>query len=122
MTKIKRVKPILKSFNCPNCGASLDIKAVGITVSVVCKSCKSTIDANDPNLKILKKAGNVRKVIPDIPIGSKGVFAGYTYECIGFIQKRDGTYFWMEYLLYNPYVGFKWLVEKRPDSYLSILE
>ena len=35
-----------------------------------------------------------------------------TYELIGYVQKSDKTkvYFWEEYLLFNPYHGFRFLV------------
>lgn len=105
------IKPILKTFNCPSCGATLEIKAVGTTISVSCKSCKSIIDVNDPNYKIIANAKSKMTIEPIIPIGSKGTFSGKIYEVIGFMQRRDGTFYWREYLLFNPYLGFRWLTE-----------
>lgn len=108
----KQFKPVLKSFNCPNCGAALKITAVGVTVTVACYSCGSTIDANDPNYKIIKKSREAKAIgRPSIPIGSRGKISGNTYECIGFMVRHDGPYEWREYLLYNPYIGFRWLFE-----------
>lgn len=111
-------KPIIKAFNCPNCGTNLKVKAVGLSINVVCGSCHSQIDTNSPELEYLKSAQKLRKVKPCIRIGSRGTFSGKVYQCIGFMQKKDGSYYWREYLLYNPYVGFKWLVEV--DGHWSI--
>lgn len=115
------IRPVVKSFNCPNCGATLSITAVGVTLSVVCKSCRSIIDANDPNYKILAKAQHVRQAFqPYIPIGRRGTVSGKVFECIGYMERADGPYEWREYLLFNPYVGFRWLFEM--DGHWSILK
>ena len=51
---------------------------------------------------------------PLIPLGTTGTFAGTSYTVIGFLVRsvtEEGTvYRWQEYLLYNPSVGFRWLV------------
>ena len=48
-------------------------------------------------------------------LGSVAEFEGQQLTVIGFMTRSDefeGTrYFWQEYLLYNPAVGFRWLVE-----------
>lgn len=105
------IKPVLKSFNCPSCGATLDLKAVGISVSVACPSCRTLIDANNPSYQIIEKANNKKRIKPSIPLGSRGKLSGKVYEVIGFMERREGIYPWNEYLLYNPYIGFKWLSE-----------
>jgi hypothetical protein len=103
-------KPVVKSFNCPSCGAVLEITAVGMTLSVSCKSCGSILDASDPNFKLLKKYKRVRRQFY-IPLGTRGKIGGTTYECIGIMERRDGAYAWREYLLYNPYKRYRWLFE-----------
>ncbi len=113
-------KPVVKSFNCPHCGAVLTIKAVGLSVSVSCKSCHSLIDVNDPNYKILQVSAEKRKVVPVIPIGQRGVLGGNVYECIGFMERGELPYTWREYLLFNPYVGFTWLFEY--DGHWSLVK
>lgn len=109
--KAKLSKPVLKSFNCPNCGATLEIVAVGSTVSVSCNSCLSIIDTKDENYRLLAKAVGKKRVQPAIPIGTRGKFSGKVYEVIGFMQRRDSGFYWREYLLFNPYHGFRWLTE-----------
>ncbi len=101
------------AFNCPNCGANLNITAVGHTISVACHSCGSVIDTANENYQILSKVRSKQTCIPYIPIGSRGKLSGTKFEVIGFMQRCDytETYFWREYCLYNPYKGFYWLFE-----------
>lgn len=103
----------LKVFNCPNCGGEVTVRAVGQTVSVVCRSCGSIIDTTNEHHKILSKVAAKDKVLPLIPIGQRGKLHGVVWENIGFMQRADGSgmYRWREYLLHNPLRGFRWLTE-----------
>ncbi len=116
--KTDAVKPkasIRQIFQCPNCGASVKVTAVGSTVSVACGSCASVIDAKDPNHQILSKAAKNLRIPPVIPLGTRGKLHGTLWEVIGFMQRSDGSgiYHWREYLLFNPAQGFRWLVESQ---------
>src|SRR6185369_4622477 len=48
-------------------------------------------------------------------LGTKGTFRGDEFEVIGFLRRNikvEGVaYRWSEYLLFNPYIGFRWLTE-----------
>jgi hypothetical protein len=62
-------------------------------------------------------------VVPIIPIGTVGELLGVQYTVIGFMQRSvtfDQKYFWEEYLLYNPQVGFRWLV--RSDDHWNFVQ
>ncbi len=105
----------VKALNCPNCGAALTRRAMQHTISIVCESCLSVLDANDPNLQVLQKFEAGQRVQPLIPLGTRGKFHGDTYEVVGF-QVRTITvdaipYSWAEYLLFNPFKGFRYLTE-----------
>ena len=109
----KQTTPLGKSFSCPNCGAPLKITDFYRITTVACGSCQSIIDTTNENLAILQAASNLRSVQPYIPLGEKGKLFGTVWKCIGFLQKSDPSeqYFWKEYLLYNPYKGYRWLFE-----------
>jgi len=98
-------------FKCPSCGGSVSMLTPGLTAAVVCPYCGSTIDATNQNLQILSKANKKMKIKPLIPIGTAGKLFNAEWEVIGFMRRLDksGDYFWDEYLLYNPYKGFRWL-------------
>ncbi len=127
----KKVKSV-KSFNCPSCGAPIILRALGHSVTVVCGSCGSSVDANNENFKLLAEAKSKLKVEPLIPLGTRGKLRGTQWEVIGFMQRKglnplfsfskklaadDSTdesidgFVWSEYLLFNPTKGFRWLTE-----------
>ncbi len=103
-------KPQVKSLHCPNCGGPVAIRGFAHTLTVACEHCGSVLDAKDPGLKILQKASS-QPFKPLIPLGTRGKFGNDTWEVIGF-QVRSivgGPYTWDEYLLFNPYKGFRYL-------------
>jgi hypothetical protein len=108
--------PQVRALNCPGCGASLTIRSFSQAVTVVCDNCHSVLDAQDPRLTILQKFKvAVGEDPPLIPLGSRGTLRGTVYEAIGFQRRTirvDGIpYSWHEYVLFNPYKGFRYLTE-----------
>jgi len=109
-------KPQAKAVNCPNCGAAITLRSFQQAVTVVCDSCHSILDAKDPNLQILQRFEVATgESHPLIPLGTRGKMRGVDYEVIGFQRrsiKVEGIgYDWHEYLLFNPYKGFRYLTE-----------
>ena len=108
-------KVAARGLNCPSCGAALTVRAFEHTISVVCGSCQSVLDAKDPNLRVLQRFAQAKRVEPRIPLGTRGTWRGRPYEVIGFQRRTihvEGTpYSWDEYLLFNPYAGFRYLTE-----------
>jgi hypothetical protein len=109
--------PKVAGLNCPNCGAAIELRSFTNALSVVCQNCLSVLDARDPNLKILQQAQSKQRIVPDIPLGLRGTFAEGTFEAIGFQERttyEEGVaYSWFEYLLFNPYKGFRYLTVFR---------
>lgn len=102
-------------FKCPSCGGPVSMLTPGLSAAVVCTYCGSTIDATNKNLQVLSKADKKIKIKPLIPIGAKGSLLGTEWEVIGFMRRTDstGVYPWDEYLLFNPYRGFRWLTTEN---------
>src|SRR6266700_1178674 len=105
----------VKGLNCPSCGGPLTVRGFEHTVSVVCPQCLAVLNAKDPNLQILQKFNEKTRVTLLIPLGSRGSWQGTVYEVIGFQRRTIGsgteTYSWSEYLLFNPYKGFRYFTE-----------
>lgn len=103
----------IKVFQCPDCGASITIRAAGQTVTAVCGSCGAVIDSENENLKVVQKVASRTKTTQLIPLGQRGKVRGVLWEVIGYIDRCDESqiYFWGEYLLFNPSHGFRWLTE-----------
>lgn len=113
-------------MGCPNCGGPLELIAPDKTERVTCPNCNSLLDVNQGSLSYLKTL-NPAPNQPDFvaPIGAEGTFAGdVRFKIIGATVRSvtfDGIqYFWHEYLLYNPMVGFRWLVHS--DNHWNFVE
>ena len=108
--------PHVKAMNCPGCGAAISLRSFTQAVTVVCDSCHSILDAQDPQLKILQRFKKATGEDPPlIPLGSRGKIRGTPYEAVGFqrrtIHVEGIPYSWHEYVLFNPYKGFRYLTE-----------
>jgi len=113
-------------MGCPNCGGPLDLVAPDKAERVTCPNCDSLLDVNQGSLsyfKSLTPPANAPSFVA--PIGAEGTFPGdVKFKIIGALVRSvtfDGIqYFWHEYLLYNPMVGFRWLVHS--DNHWNFVE
>ena len=103
----------VKTLSCPNCDGTVEIHAVGISITAVCKYCGCVIDMSNENLKIIQTAANQQRKIT-LAIGSRATLFEVEWEVIGYMVrtvKGSGySYHWEEYLLFNPWQGFRFLV------------
>lgn len=109
-------------LSCPNCGGALALRAPDKTERVGCPNCASLLDVNQGQLSFLK-ALEPGVVKPVLELGSTGTIQGQELTVIGLLVrsvKFDKRYFWEEYLLYNPRIGFRWLV--CSDDHWSFVE
>ncbi len=98
---------------CPNCGGPVERRGFGYSITAVCPQCMTVLDASTPVLQILQKAEQAEsRRTPLIPLGTRGTIEGTQWETIGFQTRSDQEgYEWEEYLLFNPYKGFRYLVQ-----------
>lgn len=105
--------PKAKAIECPNCGGTVQIRTFGHALSAVCEQCLSVIDTKSPGLKILSRFQENFRVEPLIPLGTRGLIRGDKFEIAGFqdrfITVEGEQYHWQEYLLFNPFKGFRYL-------------
>ena len=114
------------AMNCPNCGGALSLAAPDKTERVACPYCSSLLDVNQGNLKFLhalKPSPSPHAFV--LPIGAEGVFKDdVKFKIIGAVVRsvtiEDVQYFWHEHLLYNPMIGFRWLVHS--DNHWNFVE
>jgi hypothetical protein len=113
-------------MGCPNCGGPLNLVAPDKAERVTCPNCDSLLDVNQGNLSYLH-ALTPAKDAPAfvLPVGAEGTFMGdVKFKIIGAVDRSvtfDGIkYHWHEYLLYNPMVGFRWLVHS--DNHWNFVE
>jgi hypothetical protein len=119
--EVRRVSAL--HLSCPQCGGALDLRAPDQTERVTCPNCGSLLDVSKGKLEFLKALGPPR-IAPIIPIGSVGKFGPDQLTVIGFMQRSvefEGVrYYWEEYLLYEPQIGFRWLV--RSDDHWNFVQ
>lgn len=102
------------ALSCPNCAAPLPLRLPDQAQRVTCNSCNSLLDASHGTLAYLSTlpSKNDRMLIPP---GTDGTLLGKAWTSIGYMQRacvvEGTTYPWEEYLLYNPELGFRWLVQ-----------
>lgn len=120
----RRVSSI--AMGCPNCGGPLELQAPDKSERVTCPNCDSLLDVNQGNLTYLK-ALNPLPFAPEfaLPVGAEGTFAGDAkFKILGAVVRSvtiDGVqYYWHEYLLYDPMIGFRWLVHS--DNHWNFVE
>jgi hypothetical protein len=92
------------------------LRALGQASSVVCEGCGSILDAKDPKLQIIQTFHRIVSSDPPlIPLGTRGKIRGTDYEVIGLERRTINVdlvdYHWHEYILFNPYKGFRYLTE-----------
>jgi hypothetical protein len=114
------------AMGCPNCGGPLELVAPDKAERVTCPNCNSLLDVNQGNLswfKTLTPPTNAPSFV--LQVGMEGTFSGDTkFKIIGAVVRSvmiEGIkYYWHEYLLYNPSIGFRWLVHS--DNHWNFVE
>lgn len=102
--------PAIKALSCPSCGGTINVKAAGYTVTVACIYCGSILDVANPQVRLITEYRQAMAEL-EIPLGTRGVLRGVEWEAIGYTRRSEhGSYPWDEYLLFNPYQGYRWLI------------
>ena len=110
-------------LNCTQCGGPLELRAPDQSLRVTCPNCGALLDVSHGRLEFMQ-ALQPPQTPPIIPIGSVGELEGVRQMVIGFMVRSvefEGVrYYWEEFLLYNPQIGFRWLV--RSDDNWSYVQ
>ncbi|SFJ51174.1 DUF4178 domain-containing protein [Jannaschia pohangensis] len=102
----------IKSINCTNCGAGLEVIGGGRVTTKVCSYCGAALDATDA-FKVLEVFSEMKR--PDSPfrLGMQGDWNGVTFTIIGTIGQQESyggqTWTWVDHQLYSPTHGYAWL-------------
>lgn len=92
----------------------MSLRAGGSTVTAVCPGCAGVLAVGEGEGDPLRvvAAAQERTEVPAIPIGSRGTLDGTEWEVTGYQRRstQGGSWPWEEYLLFNPYHGFRFLL------------
>ncbi|HUS31639.1 MAG TPA: DUF4178 domain-containing protein [Kofleriaceae bacterium] len=109
-------------LGCPNCNAPVDVFAAGQSQRAVCGHCNTLLDIQSGTGQVIEKLKT--KAAPRIPLGSSGTFPEGKLRVIGYVQRSaniEGVWYpFDEYLLYEPSIGFRWLVQS--DGHWSYVQ
>ncbi len=103
----------IKKVSCPHCSGSIELRSLGKCSTAACVSCGTIVDVSDPNIqRVIQFQRQVNAEQCYLPIGARARFGEHQFEVIGFMVRCDSSreWRWHEYLLFNPYQGFRWLV------------
>ncbi|MEO1730922.1 MAG: DUF4178 domain-containing protein [Pseudomonadota bacterium] len=99
----------IKALECPSCGGAIELHAAGYSTLHVCQYCGSEIDLTNDSARLIAEHVEAAKSL-FIPLGTKGALNGVEWVCVGNMEKGDGWDQWEEFLLFNPYHGYRWLI------------
>lgn len=100
-----------RAVTCPSCGGTVQVRAAGFSVTLVCEYCGSVLDVANPDVALIEKHNRAAAQLA-MPLGSRGAVRGTEYQVVGWMRRSIEGERWDEYLLFNPYVGYRWLVEE----------
>lgn len=98
-----------RAIACPACGGTIEVRAAGFSVNLACQHCGSLLDVSRPEVALIRKykRANDRFVLQ---LGKRGTLFGQEWEVVGALRRKDQIAIWQEFLLFNPYLGYRWLV------------
>lgn len=105
-------QPAARALACPNCGGTVTLRAAGYSVTVACEYCASILDVSQPEVRLVTRYNEKASRLA-IPLGTRGTLDGNEWEVVGWMARDDSGYPWQEFLLFNPYRGYRWLIEQR---------
>lgn len=111
--EVKEQAPVeSKGFKCPNCGGPVNLELPGKSTSIRCPYCSSILEPQHDVLQLKEKYNEKFSHKMWIPLSAEGKLGGIKFKCVGMVVRNDdegGE--WSEYLLFNPYHGYRYLVE-----------
>ncbi len=123
-TKLFREEAQVESIKCLSCGGPIALHGFGGTQQVVCPHCGSTLAPSDSGALQLLQAAARKHQKSVLPLHARGFVDGVEREIIGICWRRcvvDGVaYPWQEFLLYNPWHGFRWLIYSNSDGHWQL--
>jgi hypothetical protein len=122
--KLFREPAQAESVKCLQCGGPIALRTFGARQRVVCPHCGSTLAPEDSGALALLEAAERQRQPSALPLHARGTLGGVEWEITGICWRRcvvDGVaYPWQEFLLYNPYRGFRWLIFSLTDGHWSL--
>jgi DNA-directed RNA polymerase subunit RPC12/RpoP len=125
-TKVFREPAATSAVQCPACGGPITLRGFGGIEQVACPYCGSELAPEASGALSVMRQVQRQHRNSVLPLGIRGTIDGIEWELIGIVWREcsvDGAvYPWQEFLLYNPYRGYRWLVYQLSDGHWQIGE
>jgi hypothetical protein len=122
--KLFREPAQTESVKCLSCGGPISLRTFGAQQRVICPHCGSTLAPEDSGALALLEAAARQRQPSALKLHTRGTLDGVEWEIIGICWRRcvvDGVaYPWQEFLLFNPYKGFRWLIYSLTDGHWAL--
>ena len=122
--KLFRDEAKAETIKCLACGGPIALHTFGARQRVVCPHCGSTLAPTDSGVLAVLEAAARQHQDSALPLHARGTLDGVEWEIIGICWRCcvvDGVaYPWQEFLLFNPYRGFRWLIYSNSDGHWSL--
>ena len=112
-----------RTLACPTCSAPVVLRAPGDAARTTCLSCGSVIGHSEAGAALIEALRQKPRSFR-LKLGARGLLDGVPWELLGLLERyviEEGVrYSWTEYLLHNPYRGYRWLVRSSSGDWTSI--
>lgn len=100
--------PQLKSINCTECGAPLELHGGRQVKSICCPYCGSVLDKRE-DYKVVEHFLSAERPFSPLKMGQQGVLNEVKLTIIGMVEYKTADDSWLEYQLFSPTHGYSWL-------------
>ncbi|MEM7711828.1 MAG: DUF4178 domain-containing protein, partial [Pseudomonadota bacterium] len=112
----------VRSIDCTNCGAGLEVLGGGRVTTQVCGYCGASLDANDA-YRVLEVFAGMQRPASPFRLGMTGSVNGVAFTIVGTlgkVERYDGqTWTWVDHQLYSPTHGYGWLTVEDGHTLLT---
>ena len=124
VVRLFREEAQVEAVACPSCGGPLTRGAFGTAEKIVCPYCGSELAPSESGpLAIMLEVRREQRVSA-LALHVRGELDGATWEIVGIVWREvsaEGkTYPWQEFLLFNPYLGYRYLLFFVYDRHWAI--
>jgi len=109
------------AVQCPGCGGPLTLRGFGGTRRVTCPYCGTESSPADHGALAALQIAQRKQRVSALPLYRRGTFEGTPWEILGIVWRETSdegvTYPWQEFLLFNPYRGYRYLIYSMTDGH-----
>lgn len=116
----------VRSLTCPSCNSAIELRAPGQAQRLYCAACGAALETVDgaEGVSRIVSAGAAFNHPHHLALGARGDLDGAPFQIIGCLVRyviEDGQrWHWHEYLAWNPYRGYRWLVRDTSGRWTVI--